>query len=285
MISSTSHPVPVRDQVLARDGHLSELSINRYLYDPVLDTDLRDAFAEHLQSCAVCRERLKAVQDFDASLELRPPTEAAQISAVSGVSVARLEPRRPRRADKAWWGAGVALAAAAALALVMGSGPETVSGSELDTTRLKGSKLDFEVYVHDGTTSRLVDGGDKVHPGDRVAFRVATRQDGYLLVMGLDQAGSVYVCYPQQNEGMAAAFSASEKAMKLEQAMQFDTQLGRELLVAVWCPDPFHIDDVQRGLHTELSRSHGDGLPLVRAGCVQRELSLVKTPIRGDDAD
>ena len=64
--------------------------------------------------------------------------------------------------------------------------------------------------------------------------------------------------------------------MVLPAAVRLDDSLGTETLVAMLCPQPFTYDTVARSLR--LAEGAGDVVPPVRAGCVQRVVSLTKEP-------
>jgi len=70
--------------------------------------------------------------------------------------------------------------------------------------RLRGGRFTLEVWVHDGQHKRLVDSGDEVFAGERVAFRVSAATAGHLLIVGVDQSGEVYLCYPRRGRPVVA---------------------------------------------------------------------------------
>ena len=65
-----------------------------------------------------------------------------------------------------------------------------------DTFRIKGS-VNVEFSVKRGDTVRTLHTGDVVYPGDRVGFRVAAPDTGYLMILGIDGRNEPYLCYPK----------------------------------------------------------------------------------------
>ncbi|TNF38031.1 MAG: DUF4384 domain-containing protein [Deltaproteobacteria bacterium] len=180
-----------------------------------------------------------------------------------------LRPRRLRTA--ALWLAPLAVAALALLVVAPWRQPEEY--------RLRGSALDLEVWVHDGVRARPVATGDTVHPGDRIGFRVKARRTGELLVLGVDEQGHVYVCYPQE-AGRSTPIAATPEPLELPEAMRFDAVPGRERLVALLCDAPIALDEVAatlRGGAGALTMS--DALPRLRDDCAQEEVILQKSPL------
>lgn len=232
--------------VLDRAGHLSELALDRLRFDPTVAPDEKAEADAHLATCAACRDAMAMLASEDASFAVAPR-----------VRVSALRPR----ISTGWIGAGVsALALAAVVLLAVRVRPR----DDGDVMRLRGSPIDFEVFVHDGSDSRAVLSGDTVHPGERVGFRVRARDPGYLLVLGHDDTGNRYLCYPEGviGDAIAVAFQESPEPRVLPTAMRFDDILGSEHITAIFCPAPFTAYDV--------------GPDMQPAGCISHEVSLVK---------
>ncbi len=238
-----------------RDGRLSELTIDRLLLDDLGGAE-REAVEAHLARSPDCRAAVEAARGFDATHPLSPP--------------GRVLPFR-RRAARVWAPLAGGLALAAALALVLWRGP--AGGPPGDGLRVKGGRFELEVHVHDGTRSRRVSSGAPVRPGDRVGFAVESDRPGHLLLLGIDARGETYPCYPQTPDGRAAALAPSVGPRPLPAAVRLDATPGRERLVALFCPEPFSSADVARTLRAARA---ADPLPVLRPGCTQREVVLVK---------
>lgn len=257
--------------MLDRAGHLSELALDRYRYDPpATDRSWMDA---HLAECSECRAALLDLAHEDAAVVVPEPRDPNVVPLRPPLSKTPTKPRAT-----AWWaGAGAALAAAAVAFVVTrpGTTRDPGVGPEGDRYHLKSGPFDFEVFVHDGSDSRPVLSGDVVHPGERMGFRVRTRELGYLLVLGRDDSGNRYVCYPGGDVAAAAAVPVPEspEPQVLPLAMRFDDVLGSEHIMAVFCPGPFSAGDLGDG---------GLGSVDMRAeGCITYELTLLKRPREG----
>jgi hypothetical protein len=246
-------------EVLDRGGHLSELTLDRFRFDPP-EPAFQAAVRAHLETCGACRGALEALVASDAELVLAPPLTGGAVVAL------------PRRRPIAWIATAVVLATAAlALLVVRPWRPD-------DVVTLKGSPFDFEVHVHDGRESRPVLDGDTVHPGERMGFRVHLRQDGYLAVIGRDDRGMTYPCYPPADVGapvaatiFAVAHPRTEHPETLPVAMRFDDTLGDEHITAVFCREPFSLGSDVAAATQGLSQ----------AGCAVTTLTLHKVAAPG----
>lgn len=193
---------------LTRDGHLSDLALERVLAGEV------DA-AEHLEVCAVCRKRVDEARAFQP--------------------VGAREPARP------WgWVAGAVALAAGIVAAVMLTRTEAEPRPEF----VARGGFSFEIHAHDGQASRAVDDGSTVHPGERIGFRVAAPRPGELLVFGRDATGETYLCYPQGGGGASAPLAASDTVTALDEAIRLDDVLGTEQITAVFCSRRFTLDEL-----------------------------------------
>ncbi len=255
---------------LTRDGHLSDLTIDRYLGEPA--GDLHAAVDAHAEGCSICRERIVTVRRFDAGNSIAPRWPATMDG--PGATVVQLVPRRDWRPNRRWAAAAGLLAAAASLVLLtrVGVGPD-----ETDVWRSKGGPFDLEVWVHDGERARLVVSGDVVHPQDRVGFRLDLREGGHILIIGVDGQGQAYVGYPQGLKGQSERVSATPEPMVLDEALRFDGILGLERIVGLFCPSEVAMSNFANRLQ-ELSQKlpASTALPLLVQGCRQKETILRK---------
>lgn len=272
---------------LDRGGHLSELALDRYRFDLAeAAPELRREVETHLAACAECRGVMAALETEDAGFALVPPLQiGASVNAPASdaghgteAKVISLAERRAQR--RAAWTTGivVVLAAAAAVLLLARSdlmgdpnGPESP-----DRITLRGGAIDFEIIVDDGHASRLVADGATVHPGERMAFRIKARTDGFLAIVGRDDTGVAYACYPPGAELGAVQAVAVTHAVEPEDlpvALRFDSVVGTERISAVFCTTPFTA--------AEAATLAADGAA-PREGCHVRTLSLQKRPTGPD---
>jgi len=289
--------------VTDRGGHLPELVIDRYLYDPA-DGAFRAEVEHHLAQCEACRLALEAIALEDAEytpvrmatprvqsdpaarlspppqsgLSLRAPhateTSSAEIHVLRPTNTASPFAASPNAKPGRWTRVRVLLQAssvllAAALLLFVVLPREGPHGT--DEIRLKGTSFELEVHVHDGIATRRVLDGDVVHPGERMGFLVRANRAGHIIIVGRDVRGETYLCYPQGLEAHAVDYVPSDALTDLEVAMAFDDVLGHEQVVAYLCDHPLTF--------AELTGPVASATPLGPvAGCLRRELTLDKRP-------
>ncbi len=258
-----------------RDGHLTELGLDRLATEAGrLEAAVVDAAEAHLTGCARCREAQRALAETDRAISLPPRRPAPQ----AAPNVVPLRPAGGRRS--AWLGLGGALMLAAGVLLAVrlsdGSGHE----GDGDIVRLKGNPFVFNVWIHDGDSAAMAShDGFGVRAGQRMGFTVQTDAPGYLLVVGRDDTGQRYACFPQQERAdgdlAAAPIEAHRTPWALPGAMAFDATPGDERLLAVLCADPFTLAEVpETG-----GGACGPAIDVGAQRCLARCQRLTKAPI------
>lgn len=234
-----------------RNGHLSELALDRLRYDPPeSDATFFAQARDHLDDCAACRAALAALEASDAVNTLAPPR------AVS-----------PRK--KAWL-TGFAIVAMAALAFFVIRSDTLVVPPAPDRLTPRGAPFELGVYAHDGASAREVGDGAVVHPGERIGFRVRTSRDGHLIVVGWDDTRRMYVAHA------ATPLAKSDLATTLDAAVRLDERLGEEHLLAVFCKTP--IDLAALSADPTFAPNAADRVRLEARDCTLRERVLDKRP-------
>ena len=243
-----------------RDGHLSDLTLERIVAGEIDHALVKD----HLDVCAVCRARLESLRsDNEAFVFGTPPAP----------------PVEDRRLP---FGYGTLVALAAVIMLFMNLPDETKppSGSPewaepIEYFRVKGG-LNVEFFVNrDGAVSRAKNDA-VVHPGDRLGFQVSTPVAGHLMIVGVDQSQTPYLCYPQDNAGRAKAFGPTTEMTTLGQAVVLDEVLGQERFTAIFCDTAFGFDTVSKQLVAGQKSGQAE-LKLNSSQCRQRVIRLKKT--------
>ncbi len=256
--------------LFTRDSHLQDLALERLVIEDLTAGEVARV-RDHLADCPACIERMKAIQSELAS----PLPELVHAGA-----------RAPARGELGrffadlrrygWFAGGLGAAlVVAGVALVIAL-PKNVDprGTEF---RDRGAALSFEVYRQDDGGAVRVRDGDGVRPGDRLGFRVASREDGHLVVLGVDSALNVYPCFPLDAAGGPAAWTASPQPVQLGTAIQLDATPGQERLVALLCERPVGFEQ----LSTQLMNAATDAdswadLPPLHGDCLQQELRVRK---------
>ena len=234
------------DQVFTRDGHVLELALEAHLLGELEPSDLA-LLEAHCTTCAPCGERLEGLALPGLAL---PPLSAPR------AEVVELGPRRTRAIMLPVLG----LLAAGVLAAIL------IPADEPEIFGARGAgTLELEVYRHDGSEGVEVHDGDVVHPGERLGFRLTSDEDGHAMVVGVDEAGTVYPCWPQP-EGRSVQLPASDEPTTLPTAVRLDDALGSETIVAIRCEQPFAFGGVADAVADQRAP----------AGCEVVELSLTK---------
>jgi hypothetical protein len=270
---------------LDRSGHLSDYALDRLRFDPPSSiADLQaDAFTgatnTHLTSCDLCRARLAALVEADASESFAP-----RLAPTAPSGPTRVRRRAPRLPVLRILFVPLALAALALfIARPWSTGGTAPPFSDGDVRTLKGTRFELELYVHDGAKSRPVATGDVVSPGDRLGFRAWALTDGHLLIIGQDELGHTYGCWPQAHSARASDPQAAravplprtDTPQVLPTAMRFDDVPGTETITAIFCPDPFGFVDLVASPRTTAGANVTLSAP-PRSGCAMRIWQLHK---------
>jgi hypothetical protein len=263
--------------LLGRHGTLLDVSIERWLVGELSEEEKR-AFEEHISAHAPDAARVRAAEAEQASFEKRSlpsflsPSEDNVAEVIQFGAPEKPAVVAPRRRRWATWG-GLALAAVALFAVGTWMIDDPESG-----IRFKGG-LELEVIVDDGEAQHQAAFGDTVAPGDRLGFRVRSKDPGYLIVVGIDDAGSTYSCYPQTDD-KAREIVGQADPVELPTAVRLDEKPGVERLIAVRCPNPFAAEDLKVALARTWGQAEEDApLPRVLRECEQHEVLLRKEEI------
>jgi hypothetical protein len=195
-----------------------------------------------------------------------PPAEAANLEAhvatcerCRHTRAARLETRqlfpaeappfpvlvRSARRRRGRWLGGVALAAAAVLALVVGA-PWRAEHSDSEGepgTRTKGSGTSFGWVVRRGERTFVPGPDERLRSGDALRFTVSTRAPAYVAVFGLDESGQLSVYHP---EGDRLAALGAGKDQPLPAAIALAAAGGDERLYAIFCREALPVSTLRQ---------------------------------------
>lgn len=237
---------------------LSDLTLDRLEAGELASAEAATATG-HLSVCGACAEAraslLQARDRFRAEQNI--PALAADALARASVVAAQ--------AGRARWRSALATvglcAGAAAAVMIFRPLPVTTEGGpgaagNQDIRRTKGS-LTLGVFVQhpeDGSDGKL-HLGEPLHPGDRLRFKVTSDRAGHVAVLGIDRTGAVSVFHPQlPASGTETAGARAESARAaplsagaegpLPTAVELDSSLGDEVLLAVRCADPLPLDEI-----------------------------------------
>ncbi|MBU0552117.1 hypothetical protein KKB55_15060 [Myxococcota bacterium] len=273
------------------DGHLTDLSLDRLLYEP-LDVEIERALRAHIEGCEACRARQAEIQAQDAASSFAPPSTSRRgdalgdvISDVISDVIDLAAVRRRRRAHLGAWLGGV-FALAAALVLFVQPRPEPLLPAgpalDLDGVRLKGGAFEMEVYADDQPGGRLLEDGAVVYPGVRLGFTVWARRAGHAMIVGWDQRDEIYPCWPDDGPAPLAASPKAGAPRAVDSAVVLDETLGAEHLIGVYCPHDFTLVDLRAALRAAGAPHAAKGawpalkLPKAAGRCAWTWLTLEK---------
>jgi hypothetical protein len=205
----------------------------------------------HVAGCAFCQgcqaERLETRRNFAA---------AAPSFAVLA--------RSARRRHWPWVAGATALAAAAALALVVGA--PWHSGERFDDlgagsgTRTKGNPASLGWVVRRG--ARVF-----ARPGDALRFTVSAREPVFVAIFGLDSLGRLSVYHPDTEQ---LAEVGPGKDQPLPTAIALDATPGDERLYGVFCRGSRPLSELRRAIE------RAPDAPVFPAGCTHELRTLSK---------
>lgn len=206
-----------------RDGHLTELGLSRLLYEGDV------VAAAHVEGCATCNTVIAKMRAEDEALMIPLPEQKAK--------------RSVNRSQIA--GTLAFVSVVAVIFVVVRSQTELFSGAAKPDLRARGGGMvDLTVHVHDGRESRVVAPNATVRPGDKARFEVLVAKPGFVMVVGMDDRGEHYACWPQEDNPAAMKMEASDKPVVSPTAIEFDETPGNEHLFALWCDHPFMLADL-----------------------------------------
>lgn len=283
-------PPHTHPHLWTRSGHLTGLALEQHRCADLSGAE-RATVSEHLSGCAACNAALSALtptEPLPALPWLQAPAALAPAALTpandDAAATTQSLPHTPKRAR--WYGLGGLIAAAAAILFVVWLNlphQQAVAPNNSETSpapptqdpediRIKGASFSLEVLAHDSQNGiRPVNSGDTVFPGERLGFKVLARRSGYLMIIGLDDQGQDYLCYPQHNNSQAAPLGPTHQPLGLDEAVRLDEVLGHERIIALFCESPFALSDIRPNLSLPTQN------PL-RSGCIQSEIDLVKRP-------
>jgi hypothetical protein len=231
---------------LSWNSCLSALRLDRWMMGE-LDAADSETVGTHLSTCAACSAAVAGMRG------VREEVRALPLPAALGRPL-------PRRRVPASALAGVGLALAASLFLVLRMPPAT--------ERSKGPGVGLVMYVQHGTEVRRAGPGETVAPGDAVRFAVSTPTPAYVAVLSLDPAGKASVYFPQAPRAVQVP-PGTEVPLPL--GTRLDGTTGEERLLGLFCASAVELEPIR----TALERGHeGASLPAdcqgVRWGFVKR---------------
>lgn len=231
-----------------RDGHLSHMAVEGWVLE--LLGDSRGTVHAHLEQCPQCRHRVDEVIRHERGVMQAP-------SSVSDL---------PTPANRGRFAMLAAMTAAAvAMVAVLPEEPEM---------RRKGGDFAMTVFADEGDHARALESKDVVDADQRIGFQVQIAEPGHVVIVGVDDRGGAYPCYPLDG---ASASLDTRGAVDLKAAVQLDGLSGTEHLVGLLCDEPVEVAEVVTRLQ-EATADDPAGLlgGTLVDGCLQYEVVLTK---------
>lgn len=225
-------------------SHLSTLTLNRYRYGELDDSELA-VFRTHIEGCEDCNTRLQAQENHRAAFELSPVPDF--IKALAPQPTVRV----------AWWSRwqvwlAPALGAAALLLVALPSGPGTspdgpegVDRPLAEETRTKGAKEVLEAWLETERGPRPLVDGAEVGPGARIQLRYRQKVGAWVTFAGADTSGEVEVY------GTFPATAGETGWQTAPFALTLDDATGIQRFYAVFTSDPPTPESVESSLQEE----------------------------------
>ena len=203
----------------------------------------------HVEGCALCQSRRAERTETRRSFEAAAPSFAALA--------------RSARSRRWPWIAGAStLAAAAALALVVGA-PWGTAGRWNDAgegsgTRAKGNPASLGWVVRRGARVFAPSPEESLRAGDALRFTVSARERVFVAIFGLDSAGRLSVYHPDTDE---LSQVDPGKDQPLPTAIALDATPGDERLYGVFCRSSCSVSELRHAIE------RAPGAPVFPADC------------------
>ncbi|MBI5525047.1 MAG: hypothetical protein HY897_01855 [Deltaproteobacteria bacterium] len=140
--------------------------------------------------------------------------------------------------------------------LVIGLVQLPFSRNDAPQTAIKGT-LGLTVFVeHQGSVRELFD-GETVFPGDRLRFRPAVPADGFLMVVSVQENGSVNLYYPPDGDSAMKVAAGSEA---LPGSIVLDESTGGERVFVLYSSRMFSLGEVKSAIQSVMSFGSVEGL-------------------------
>ena len=195
----------------------------------------------HAAACDDCAARVAAIADARAGyLAAHPPDEL--VRAVR----ARVDRRRRAR-----FGSRGTVAVGLACALAAGALLFVRPRGEAPAIRTRGPAIAFTTYVRRGGETFAASDGQALRPGDRLSFAYAAPDARRLLLLGIDDSGTI--------SRYAAGAPLAAGRGQLPVGLRLDARRGEERLVAVFARGDQDEDAVREALADALAAARAGG--------------------------
>jgi hypothetical protein len=256
---------------------LSDLRLDQLALGELGEGERAPATA-HLAACAACRAAADGLEADRRAFAAETP-----FASLAAATLARAEREAAGVRALRWWrgllpGAGLAAGLAAAAFVLL---PDPGADEPRQGFTSKGGFSISAVVKHAESAAAAPElhAGEALHERDRLQLRLTSTEAGHVVVVALDEARRVSVYYPPgpRSDALAAA-----RDQILRTAVELDATLGREVIVAVRCPQPVGVEQVAAAARRALGDADGalarigPVAPAVGPGCVEARYEIRK---------
>lgn len=256
-------------------AHFGELTLRRLRLGELTEPESSRA-RTHLEDCAPCKARWRALQDEQRRFELELPFERF----AAGVTRAARRPA-PGLARRVLPLAPL-VAVAAAVLLAVFTRPEA---GDAGRNRLKGglkgtAEVALRIAAPAGGPQRDATPGaaEVLAPGERVRIGYKPGGHRYVASISIDERGEVSPLYP--DDGRSLEIEGGEAMQYLPGALEFYGR-GAERVIVVLSDGPLDLDELRQAAREAYDDARGDvvrmgELPLRATGVEQFHQTLLK---------
>jgi hypothetical protein len=241
-------------------GHLGELELRRRRAGETPDGGPAPGeVAAHLATCAVCKARVRALDDEQHHFE----QEISFDRFAAGVErAARSATPRRRAPARVWLYPTLAMAAAVALVVTFaprhGGGDRSERGAANRANRIKGGAgVTVRVAGAAGQRTARIDAAEPLAPGERLRIGYQSGGHRYLLSLSIDQHGEVTPLYPERGASLPVADDGETATRYLPDSLEL-TGAGIERIIVVLSDQPIDVEAARRSARAAYERAGGD---------------------------
>ena len=232
-------------------GHIGELALRRRHAGEALG-DQAAAIEAHVETCADCRTRLRALDDEQRRFE----DEISFDRFAAGVERAARGTSPPRRARPRFWVTVPALAAAAAVALVA-TFRDPARPPESGNRIKGGAGITVRVAGATGQRTARLDAPEPLAAGDRLRIGYVGGEHRYLLSLSIDDRGAVTPLYPEQGASLPVPPDARPVTRYLPDSLEL-TGAGTETIVVLLSDQPIDVEAARQAARAAFDHAGGD---------------------------
>ncbi|HET6332610.1 MAG TPA: DUF4384 domain-containing protein [Polyangiales bacterium] len=238
------------------------------------DARVRPVLRVHVAACDLCQTRLRALHA--AKSRFLAAYSSSEFARDTFAFAGPLPPARELRD----WSRELRVLMYAGLVAVFATaflwyGHEAAA----NWVRVQGG-TSFRVFaVHAGRERRLLD-GDELTTGDELAFEYSLDRPRHLLLLGVDDTGSIRRYYPPAEAAGSDTLLAASTRSKLPARVALDARVGEERLYALFSDSPVSESDARLGVSRAVGAAWATGRRLEKAPSLELPVQAISVWFR-----